>query len=165
MRLEAEEAERDAAKLEAMRRGLQGVLTELMARGDRVAVEVGRWTFTGPVTHVGRDLASLNVAGSRVDLNLGVPLSFAVVERVVAGGKGRSPDEAPSLRARLLELESSGEPVEIGVTSSQNTLAGRIAAVGADHVAVGQRPGTADWFVPLTALGFVRLRGTSLGGS
>lgn len=156
MRAEAEEAEREAAAEAAMRRQMSDVFRELMARGDRVVVDLGRWCFTGRVRHVGEDFVSVDVAGDRVDINLGLPLVVTVLDRARSGGAKPSPEEAPTLRARLLELQLLGPGVTIGVAGVEDALEGRLAAVGSDHAALGGRAEAPHAFVPLGALAFVR---------
>ncbi len=156
MRLEAEEAEREAAVASRMRRSFEEVALELMAHGDAVSVAVGTWSFVGEITHVGSGIVSLDVAGARVDLNVGLALRLRVIRRALAGGRSRSKDVA-TLRARLLELQMSGERIEVGVADCDEALVGRAVVVGSDHVALGERD--PEWFVPFRALAFIRTTG------
>ena len=156
LRLEAEEAERDAAVLAAMRRSLAEVAAELMAHGDTVALDTGERIFVGRIVGVGSDFVSLDTGTWQVDVAIPRLLRLRVLERPRSGGV-RLPGSAASLRARLLELHLAGVPVEIGVTGTDEPVTGPIGLVGADHVAVGDERGP-EWFVPLAALSFLRTR-------
>jgi hypothetical protein len=157
MRLEAEEAEREAELSSSMRRTLEEVALDLMAHGDTVSVTAGTWSFMGEIVHVGSGIVSLEAAGARVDLNVGLPLHLRVVRRARAGGRSRSSKDVGSLRARLLELQMSGERIEVGVAGCGEALAGRAVIVGSDHIALGERD--PEWFVPFHALSFIRTTG------
>ncbi|HEU5003212.1 MAG TPA: hypothetical protein VFW71_10605 [Actinomycetota bacterium] len=158
LRLEAEEAEREAAVSAGMRRTLAEVAAELMAHGDTVAVEVGGQTFTGTIAGVGADLVTIDIAGTRADVALAAVGRLRVVRRARSGGTRRAPGEAPSLRARLLELQLGGALVEVGTAGPGavgDAVTGRVTVVGPDHVALGSGP-DADWFVPMTAVAYIR---------
>ncbi|MGH2707703.1 MAG: hypothetical protein ACRDJG_05310 [Actinomycetota bacterium] len=157
MRLEAEEAEREAAAASRMRRSFEEVALEFMAHGDAVLVAVGTWSFVGEIIHVGSGIISLSVAGARVDLNVSLPLRLQVLRRALAGGRSRPSQDVATLRARLLELQMSGERIEVGVAEGDETLAGRAIIVGSDHIALGDRD--PEWFVPFHALAFIRTTG------
>lgn len=156
LRLEAEEAEREAAASAAMRRSLQDVARELMGHGDTVSAGIGGWTFTGRIRHVAADIVSLEVAGSRVDLNLAAVTYLSPMQRSPTGGTGGSRIEAPSLRARLLEHRLNQDPVEIGISGSDDALPGRIATVAIDHLVLADPERRREWFIPLSAVGFMR---------
>jgi hypothetical protein len=160
MRLEAEEAEREAAVASRMRRSFEEVVLELMAHGDSVSIASGTWSFVGEIVHVGAGMVSLEVAGARVDLNTSLPLRLRVIQRPLAGGRSRSSRDVATLRARLLELQMSGERVEAGVAGRDEALAGRVLIVGSDHVGLGERE--PEWFLPLHALAFIRTTGDAL---
>lgn len=158
LRSEAEEAEREAAVSAGMRRTLAEVAAELMAHGDTVSVEVGGRTFTGTIASAGTDFVTIALAGERADVALGAMGRLRVVRRSRSGGARKAPGEATSLRARLLELQLGGEVVEVGTAGSSvagDSVTGRVALVGPDHVALGGGPDP-DWFVPLAAVAYVR---------
>lgn len=160
IRLEAEEAEREAALSAAMRRNLADVARELMAHGDTVAVDVGERIFVGPIVAVGADMLTIEAGSWRVDVNLNALQRMRVVRRARSGGRRGTHDATASLRARLLELQLSGEPIEAGTTVSDEPVMGPVALVGCDHVAVGDEVGP-EWFLPLASLAFVRTRAYS----
>src|SRR5437879_8901058 len=90
LRLEAEEAEREAAVSAALRRDVADVARELMAHGDTVAIEVGQCSFVGPILAVGSDVVTLETGsstGSRVDVNLKFLQRMRVVNRARSGGR------------------------------------------------------------------------------
>lgn len=155
LRLEAEEAEREAAVSAGMRRTLADVAAELMAHGDTVSAVAAGQTFVGTITGAGADLVTIEVAGDAVALALAAVSCLRVLGRARSGGTRRAPGEAASLRARLLELQLAGELVEIGTTGTGATATGRVALVGQDHVAVS-RGAEPEWFVPLAAVAYLR---------
>lgn len=157
IRLEAEQAEREAAVSAAMRRDLSDVARELMAHGDTVALDVGERIFVGRIIGVGTDLVTLDAGSWRVDVNLKTLVRLRVVNRARSGGLRGSKGSSPSLRARLLELQLSREPVEAGMTGSEEPAMGPVALVGCDHIAIGDEVGP-EWFLPLHVLAFVRTR-------
>ena len=50
----------------------------------------------------------------------------------------------------------------LGAETSDESVAGPVALVGADHVALGEEA-EPEWFVPLASLAFVRTRDSSAG--
>lgn len=157
IRLEAEEAEREAAIAAAMRRNVADVAIELMAHGDTVALDVGGRILVGRITGVGAELLTLDANPWRVDANLASLTRLRVLKRARAGGLRGAPELSVSLRARLLELQLSRRPVEVGMVGTDEPVVGPVALVGADHVAIGEeaRP---EWFLPFSALAFLRVR-------
>jgi hypothetical protein len=154
IRLEAEEAEREAAVSAAMRRDVADVARELMAHGDTVAIDVGQRLFVGPIMAVGSDVVTIDAEPRRVDVNLKALQRMRVVRRARSGGRRGASGGAASLRARLLELHLSGEAIEAGIAGCDEPVVGPVALVGSDHIAIGQEAGP-EWFVPLTSLTFV----------
>lgn len=157
VRLEAEEAEREAAIAAALRRSVADVARELMAHGDTVALDIGGRIFVGRITGVGAELLTLDARPWRVDANLASLVRLRVLKRARAGGVRGAPELSVSLRARLLELQLSRHPVEVGMAGTDEPVVGPVALVGSDHIAVGDevRP---EWFLPLSALAFLRVR-------
>jgi hypothetical protein len=165
IRLEAEEAEREAAVSAAMRRDVADVARELMAHGDTVAIDVGQCSFVGPILAVGSDVVTLETGsstGSRVDVNLKFLQRMRVVNRARSGGRRGARGSTASFRARLLEVQLSGEVIEAGIAGSGEPVTGPVALVGSDHIALGEEAGP-EWFVPFTSLAFVRTRDSSAG--
>src|SRR5882672_11972194 len=115
IRLEAEEAEREAAVSAAMRRDVADVARELMAHGDTVAIDAGERVFVGQIMAVGSDVVSIDRGPGRVDVHLKALQRLRVVKRARSGGRRGARGGAASLRARLLELHVSGETIEAGV--------------------------------------------------
>jgi hypothetical protein len=162
IRLEAEEAEREAAVSAAMRRDVADVARELMAHGDTVALDVGQCSFVGPILAVGTDVVTVGTAASRVDVNLKFLQCMRVVKRARSGGRRGTHGGTASFRARLLELQLSGEAIEAGIAGTGEPVTGPVALVGSDHIALGEEAGP-EWFVPFTSLAFVRTRDSSAG--
>ncbi|HWD08585.1 MAG TPA: hypothetical protein VHA57_05760 [Actinomycetota bacterium] len=156
LRREAEEAEREAAVAAGMRRSLADVAGELMAHGDTVAIDAAGHHFAGQLAAAGADVVTLASGSLRVDIALGAVSSLRVLERARTGGLAPLPGSPSTLRARLNELQLSGQEVEVGVTAAEEQLTGRVALVGSDHVAIGEEVGP-EWFVPLNRLAFLRI--------
>lgn len=155
-RLEAEALEDDAAKLVLRRRTLEEIAVELMNRGDEVGATGAGMTISGVITHAAGDLAIIETSHSTVSVNLAGPVSLRVVRRARAGGRGRA-NGSPSYRSRMLELEMSGELVEIVSPLSSDPLVGTISVVGVDHVVVIDRD-QLEQYVPLSAVAFTLQR-------
>jgi hypothetical protein len=161
LRLEAEEAEREAAIAAGMRRSLAGAASELMAHGDTVAVDAAGHIFVGLIAAVGADLITLQSGHWRVDVALGSVVRLRVLRRARSGGLRALPGYPGSLRARLQELQVSGQRVEIGMAGADEQVSGPVAVVGSDHVAIGE--GLAcEWFLPLERLAYLRIRDPQL---
>ncbi|MGH2690834.1 MAG: hypothetical protein ACRDKW_18790 [Actinomycetota bacterium] len=157
IRLEAEEAERDAARSAAMRRTIRDVAADLMAHGDTVVVRVGdHHTFEGRIAHVGTDFLSIENRRFRTDVRLDSLAHLGVAHRALAGGRGPSRQEAPAWRARLLELELGGTTIRLGLRGLEEELLGRVTLVGADHLALAGPAGGPERFVPFAAVAYLR---------
>lgn len=152
LRAEAEEAERDAAAAAAMGRTMAGAMGELMQRGDVVSVSARGAVFRGPVIHAGEDYFAVASGSSRVDVPAGSAV-VALTARATSGGMGPSRGEAPTLRARLMELRIDAARVEMGAGSGA-VLAGSVEAVGADHVVLRSSGGDPAW-IPFERIDFV----------
>jgi hypothetical protein len=157
IRLEAEEAEREAAIVAGMRRALADVAEELMAHGDTVALDAGGRIFAGLITGVGADLITLQAGSWRVDVATASLARLRVMKRPRVGGVRGFPGHAQSLRARLLELQLEGTLVEVGMAAADEPVVGTVAMVGSDHVAIGEEVAP-EWFLPLGSLAYLRVR-------
>ncbi len=155
-RLEAEAVEEDAAKMTLRRRTLTDIALELMNRGDEVGVNGAGSSFSGVITHAAGDLAILETPHSLVSINLAGPVALRVLRRAQEGGRGRA-NASQSYRSRMLELEISGEFVEIVSSATPEQLPGRIKVVGTDHLVLEDRDRT-QWFIPLSAIAFTLQR-------
>jgi hypothetical protein len=157
VRADAEEAERLALQASLRRRDLADVGRELMARGDRVALDVSGRRLVGVVVHAAGDLASVEGDGGRVDVALRHLRRLVVVEpdatpgRDVTGGSGPG-----TFKARLFELELSGDLVELALAGG-GEVTGRLRAVGVDHVLVRDLD-EREWVVALDELAHVTTR-------
>jgi hypothetical protein len=155
MRLEAEEAEREAARSAAMRRSFREVAAELMAHGDtvRVGLATGE-TLQGEIRHVGIDYLSIETPTRRFDVRLEAITLLEVAVRALQGGRSPSRDQAPGWRARLLELELSGSTVDVATCSAEEWT-GKVTQVGSDHLCLTSRPERRERFLPFAAVAFV----------
>lgn len=152
LRGEAAAYEALVAKDLARSRRLADVAQQLCSRGDVVEVTTATASFTGTVSLVRGDLASLTTPVGRVDLALGSPMTLQVVERVRRGGQ--QPRGGPaSFRARLAELEADATHVTVGTTLLHGDLEVTIDAVGVDHVVLTGTTGLR--YVALAAVTFV----------
>ncbi|MGH2720814.1 MAG: hypothetical protein ACRDJO_04320 [Actinomycetota bacterium] len=157
IRLEAEEAERDAARSAAMGRTLRDVAADLMAHGDTVVAHVsGQHTVEGAIVHVGADFLAIENRHFRTDIRLDALAHVGVAHRALAGGRGPSRREAPAWRARLLELELGGRRVRLGLRGLEEELVGTVALVGADHLALAGPARDPERFVPFASVAYVR---------
>ncbi|MGH8910324.1 MAG: hypothetical protein ACRD0K_28475 [Egibacteraceae bacterium] len=152
-RAEAREYERLAALDHLRGRQMADVALELLHRGDVVAVEFGRRTFTGTVAYTRADLLCLRTRTAQVDVWLEAPLTLHVRRRVPAGGLSRGVGPS-SFKARLSEHEAAHTGVAVGRRGHSAELRGRIRAVAQDHLVmdVERRP---QCYVPLSAIGYV----------
>ena len=130
--MEAEAVEEDAAKLVLRRRDLSDVALEFLNRGDIVGASGLNVSYTGVVTHAAGDLTIIDTPHSVINVNLEGPISLHVTKRAQSGGRSRA-NGSQSYRSRMLELEISGEFVEI-VSSGSGSTEGTISVVGSDHV-------------------------------
>ena len=153
IRWEAEDVEADALKMTLRRRSLSDAVVELMNRGDVVSFVTQLLTATGLLTQCRGDLAILETHGAIVSANLSGPVVVRVVERVRAGGASSSGGSG-SFKARLSELELTGETVGIVTPSTADIIAGRIGIVGTDHiVTVGS--GDVEWYIPIPTIALI----------
>ena len=148
-RTEEEEYARAAAARWAHGRRLIDIASEVMHRGDTVAVTIGLVTFTGMVSHVGFDVMRLRTPAGVVDVNLAAvstgsgdnrhtrlpaPIVLRVVARARAGGR-RAGGGTDTFRARLLESEAEGACVRLGSLLLQEELRGTLT-IGRDQLCV-----------------------------
>ncbi len=131
---EAAEDERLTELLRRRRQGLAELALEWVHRGQRVRAELGSQTFTGHVTHAGSDYLTLDRAEDVVT----IPLDRAtwtlepdpVPGHEQMGGAG-------TFKARLSELESTGETIRILVGDGR-ALVGSVGVVASDQIEVRQ---------------------------
>ncbi|MBA3372774.1 MAG: hypothetical protein M3493_10595 [Actinomycetota bacterium] len=148
-----DEAYEELAARDLLRgRDLAGVTLELLHRGDEVAVHAAGRRFAGTLVHAAGDLACLRTRLGTVDLHVGDATIWQVLTRHRRGGVGRG--GPASFKARLGEHEAVGATLELGITSPDDALVARLAAVATDHVVVDE-PSGSRWFIPLTRLVWV----------
>ena len=153
LRFDAEEAERDAAKLAARTRHLGAVAFDSMARGDLVTITALGHAVSGTIRHAAGDLASVELSDGSAEVNLGGPVAIQIARRAQSSGHGRTRG-APSFSARLTEFELTGEQVDIIAPVVGLVASGQITAVAHDHVAFV----TLDehsLYIPLQQISFV----------
>jgi hypothetical protein len=135
-------------------RSLLDVVRACMHRGDTVALHLAHATFTGLVCAVGDDLVGLALPDGRIDVRAGdgTAIVVRVLEDARAGGTRGA--DATTFRARLLELETGEQAVEVGCTAGSEVVIGRLQ-VGRDHVVVRDGDGSVT-VVALAAVAWVR---------
>ena len=130
---EAAEDERLTELLRRRRQALAELALEWVHRGQRVRAELGAQTFTGQVVYAGTDYLTLERAEDQVAIRLHgatwtlEPEGTAGTEQLAA---------ATSLKARLSELEATGETIRLLV--GDRALVGSVAVVASDQIEVGQ---------------------------
>ena len=134
-------------------RDLAAVALELMHRGDQVRVAVGDHSFLGRVVHVGADVMTLeDAAANAIDVLLPTMRSLRITERARDGGRARRTEHPMRFRARLAEVEATGEEIELGAGEG-TPIVGTIVSVGADHVDFRARDGS-EWILPRGSIAF-----------
>ncbi|GEM_PF-3251539 len=152
LRAEAAEWERVAALDSLRRRTLADAARELLHRGDRVAVSVAGRRWSGPVVHVGADVACLATTAGLVDVRLDGVAVWEVVERTRAGGaSGGGPQ---TFRARLAAREQAGERIGLSCPGAGTEPTGALVAVAEDHLVL-RGPTGRSVLVPLQAVAAV----------
>ncbi len=146
MNAEAAEDERLTELLRRRRQGMADLALEWVHRGQRVRAELGSQTFTGHVVHSGSDYLTLDRAEDQVIL----PLDRATwtLEPDPAPGHEQM-GGAGSFKARLSELESTGETVRLLVADGR-ALVGSVGVVASDQIEVHQ-----DHLTVMVPLGLV----------
>lgn len=143
---DAEEAEYDADRLRLRDRSLADVAFDVMSRGDLLRVGTVGHNFAGTVVYVHGDLVSLAADELEVDVNLTGPVHLEILRPAHTDGVGHGRGTG-SFRARLSEIESTSEIVEIIAPEVGANVLGRIEAVAEDHVMIVD-PDAGHWFVP-----------------
>lgn len=129
---------------------------EVMARGDRVALESGAMRLTGTIIDLGTDWCTISAPGGPVDVRLtgrsvSAPLVMRQLERGRSGGR-RAPQPPMSFRARCYELEMESAPVCVGTAIADEPFTG-VLTVGADHLMITQADGSV--WIPLDAVAWI----------
>jgi hypothetical protein len=134
-------------------RDLGDVALEAMHRGDVVAVSVGERSFTGVVTHVGRDVFSVRDRfGNEVDVFIPALTGYRVAESVKEGGLPLRRTDPEQFRHCFFGPEASGQQVEVGGPRLQPS-SGTVVVLAKDHVVMSD--GAREWLVPLGAVGYL----------
>lgn len=149
-RWEAEDVEQLTDQQRRRRQTIGDVAHEAMSRGDVVLVDRGEVRHRGVIVSVNDDLAVLETGDGIVNANLDGAM-LAVSKRARSGGTV-SDRGSRSFRARLAELEHTGEPVII--EGFELELRGRITVAATDHVALADHEGV-TWHVPHQRIWFV----------
>lgn len=154
LRWEAEDVEVDVDQGRRRKRDLSQVAYELMSKGDEISAGWGHTVVTGRIVYVKGDLAVMETGHAVASLNLSGPVVIKVVKRAASGGTGTPSGGSGTFRARLAELEQTGESVRIVSTHSDELMEGRILVAASDHIALANKQGT-EWFVPHQVIAMV----------
>ena len=131
---EAAEDERLTELLRRRRQTLSELALEWVHRGQRVRAELGAQTFTGQVVYAGTDYLTLE----RSEDQVAIPLQRATWTLEPDGTAGTEQlAGATSLKARLSELEATGETIRVLVGDGR-ALVGSVAVVASDQIEVRQ---------------------------
>jgi hypothetical protein len=146
---EAAEDERLTELLRRRRQSLADLALEWVHRGQWVRAELGSQTFSGRVVFAGSDFLTLE----REEDHVAIPLHRATwtLEPDSTSGSEQLA-AASSLKARLAELESTGEVIRLLVGDGR-ALVGSVAVVAADQVEISQDRHSV--MVPLEQVGAV----------
>ena len=156
MRLEAEMLEHDSALVEQRRRTTADLALELVSRGDTVTAIAGEKALRGRLVYARGTIASIDTGSGPADSHLAAGVVLRIDERHLAGGVSpRSGSD--SLRARLLEYEMDGRPIEIWIPAHGIEVAGAIGAVGRDHLVLIDPDGS-EWVAQLNDIAWVKPR-------
>lgn len=153
IRWEAEDIEADALKLTLRRRTLSDAVIELLHRGDLVSFITPPLTVTGLLSHCRGDLAVMKAGTATVSANLAGPVVIRREESARSGGLS-STGGSGSFKARLSELELTGESIGLIAPLTAEVILGRVEVVGVDHVVMAG-PGDIDWYIPIPTIALV----------
>lgn len=133
LRAEAEITEHETHIGRLRRLGMVDVARAAMHRGDLVSLVTATRTITGVPVYVGKDYLVCQTQTEIVD----APFERVVikVERRTAGGH-TTRGGSITFKARLSELEHTGEIVTLSTADAALEVRGRIAIVAADHCIV-----------------------------
>lgn len=151
LRAEAEITEQETHIGRLRKLGMSDVARAAMHRGDLVSLITATRTITGFPVYVGRDYVVCQTPTEVVD----APFERAVirVERRPEGGH-TTRGGSITFKARLSELEQSGEMVTITTADAALEVRGRIAIVAADHCIV-EDPEGPRMHIPISQIALV----------
>ena len=152
---EAAELEIETDLWERRHLDLGGVALRAMMEGDQWQVMVGERSFDGGVVHVGKDFVGLtdehenlyDIAHRAIDV-------INVVGREPSNGRAPYSFRPTLLAGRIADIASRGRACEVGDEEGRLSLAGRIEAIGRDHVVFRLANGGAS-ILPHTAIGYI----------
>ncbi len=151
LRAEAEITEQETHVGRLRKLGIADVARAAMHRGDLVSLITSTRTITGVPVYVGRDYLVCQTQTEIVD----APFERVVirVERRPEGGHATRGGSI-TFKARLSELEHSGETVTLMTADTALEVRGRIAIVAADHCIV-EDPDGPRLHVPISQIALV----------
>lgn len=150
-RAESEVTEHETHIGRLRRLGLVDVARAAMHRGDLVSLITGSRTITGVPVFTGKDYLVCQTATEIVD---------AAFERVVIRVEARTSGGhttrggAITFKARLAELEQTGESVRLVCADADLEIAGILAVVAADHCIVQASDGP-RFHIPISQIALI----------
>ena len=151
LRAEAEITEQETHVGRLRKLGMADVARAAMHRGDLVSLITATRTITGVPVYVGKDYLVCQTPTEIVD----APFERVVirVERRPAGGH-TTRGGSITFKARLSELEQTGETVVLTTADAGVDVRGRIAIVAADHCII-EDPDGPRLHVPISQIALV----------
>jgi hypothetical protein len=151
LRAEAEITEQETHIGRLRRLGMSDVARAAMHRGDLVSLITATQTITGTPVYVGRDYLVCQTPTEIVDARF-----ERIVIRVERRPEGGHTTRGGSItfRARLSELEHSGEMVALTTADAGLEARGHIAVVAADHCIV-EDPDGSRLHIPISQIALV----------
>lgn len=131
----ADDVAEDERLTELMRRRrltLSDMARDVQHQGARVSVEFAGHNFSGPLSRVGDDYATIEAPGQIVDVRFAVT-TWAILR--IADDKPAMPSEMITFKAHLHELSGTARRVGLAIPDGQ-ILVGKIEVVAEDHVEI-----------------------------
>lgn len=153
---EAAEVESAVEQSELRANTIADLAREARNRGDLVSVATARRAFNGNVTYAAGNLICVRTETFEADVDLDAVTYMRIVQPGRRGGQA-NPAGPGTFEMRLVELRTSGVRIELGWRDREETLLGRVTAVGQDHVTVLDEH-RQPWVVPLSAVAYVMRR-------
>jgi len=152
-RQEAEAVEADVNDADLRERHFYDVANDMHNRGDVVIVATSRRSFSGQVVYSARDLITVRTESFEVDISL---LDVAYIKVIRRGTNGGKPIKLGpgTFEMRLMQRRSPADRIELGYRNIDDTVIGRLIAVGQDHVVLIDDH-KQEWTITLDAIAWV----------
>lgn len=133
---------------------MQFAFLEFMWRGDLVRVDIGNKRFSGVITHVGENNATISSdVNNRVDVMFGRVTSVLMIEPRHSDGRALRATDPRRFVARLREVADT-PMFEVEVGDGQGGIwLGQIYRIHKDHI-VMKTTDMKEWIVPLANVSY-----------